>query len=204
MLIVVRHGQTAANARGLLLGRSDPPLDPVGRDQAAAVAAALAPLAPDVRVLSSPLQRCRETAAIITGARPGPACEVEIDDRWIELDYGELEGHPVRDVPEETWQRWRADPDFSPGGGETLRSLGARVAQACDEVIASAVARDIVVVTHVSPVKAAVVWALGVGDEVTWRTYVAPGSITRIAPRALGPVLAAFNVTPWSAPQSSQ
>ena len=61
-----------------------------------------------------------------------------------------------------------------------------------------AVDRDIVIVTHVSPVKAAVVWALGVGDEVTWRTYVAPGSITRIAPRRFGPVLSAFNVTPWS------
>ena len=203
MLIVVRHGQTSANARGLLLGRSDPPLDPVGRDQALAVAAELAPLAPDVRVLSSPLQRCRETAAIIT-AGPGPGREIEIDDRWIELDYGELEGHPVRDVPEDTWRRWRADLDFSPGGGETLRSLGARVAEACDELIAAAVDRDIVVVTHVSPVKAAVVWALGVGDEVTWRTYVAPGSITRIAPRAFGPVLAAFNVTPWKATESSQ
>jgi len=54
------------------------------------------------------------------------------------------------------------------------------------------------VVTHVSPVKAAVAWALGVGDEVTWHLYVAPRSNTRIAPRQFGPVLSAFNVTPWS------
>ena len=193
MLIVVRHGQTESNARGVLLGRSDPPLDVVGRDQAAAVAAALAPLAPDARVISSSLERARETAAIIAGEGA-----VEIDDRWIELDYGDLEGTPVVDVPEATWRQWRRDPDFSPAGGETLRSLGLRVSAACDELVVEAATRDVVVVTHVSPVKAAVVWALGVGDEVTWRTYVAPGSITRIAPRQFGPVLSAFNVTPWS------
>jgi len=43
-----------------------------------------------------------------------------------------------------------------------------------------------------------VVWALGVGDDVTWRTYVAPASITRISVRRFGPVLASFNETPWS------
>lgn len=193
MLIVVRHGQTEANARGVLLGRSDPPLDDIGRDQAAAVASALAPLAPTVRVISSPLTRTRETAAIIAGEGP-----VEIDDRWIELDYGGLEGVPVLDVPAATWQAWRRDPDFSPAGGETLHALGERVSGACDELFADAVDRDVVVVTHVSPVKAAVAWALGVGDEVTWHMYVAPGSISRIAPRQFGPVLSAFNVTPWS------
>lgn len=194
MLIVVRHGQTAANAQGLLLGRSDPSLDAVGRDQAAAVAAALAPVGPDARIVSSPLQRTRETAAIIAGEAP-----IEIDERWIELDYGDLEGTPVADVPADTWRRWRADPTFVPAGGESLQSLGQRVSAACDELLRAAADRDVIVVTHVSPVKAAVVWALGVGDEVTWRTYVAPGSVTRIAPRPFGPVLSEFNVTPWSA-----
>ena len=193
MLIVVRHGQTAANAQGLLLGRSDPSLDAVGRDQAAAVAAALAPLGADARIVSSPLQRTRETAAIIAGEAP-----IEIDERWIELDYGDLEATPVSEVPDTTWRAWRSDPDFSPAGGESLRALGARVTDACKELLPDAAARDVVVVTHVSPVKAAAAWALGVGDEATWRMYVAPGSLTRIVPRPFGPVLAAFNVTPWS------
>ena len=123
---------------------------------------------------------------------------VDIDERWIELDYGALEGTPVADVPEDTWRRWRNDPDFAPEGGETLRALGQRVAEACEELLADAPESDVIVVTHVSPVKAAVVWALGVGDDVTWRTYVAPGSITRISARRFGPVLASFNETPWS------
>jgi broad specificity phosphatase PhoE len=73
-----------------------------------------------------------------------------------------------------------------------------RVCAACDELIAESAERDVIVVTHVSPVKAATAWALGVGDDVTWRMYVAPGSITRIAPRAWGRVLTSFNETPWS------
>jgi broad specificity phosphatase PhoE len=194
VLIVVRHGQTDANARGVLLGRADPALDKTGRTQASSVAAALSPLRRDTRIISSPLRRARETAGII--ARDG---EVEIDERWIELDYGSLEGTPVVDVPEAIWARWRSDADFAPGGGESLRALGQRVCDSCDELIADAEARDVIVVTHVSPVKAATAWALGVGDEVTWRMYVAPGSITRIAPRPWGRVLTSFNETPWSA-----
>ncbi len=193
MLIVVRHGQTDANAQGLLLGRKDPPLDATGRNQASAVAAALKPLGRDARVLSSPLRRAHETAQYIAGDR-----EIDIDERWIELDYGTLEGTRVADVPEDTWRAWRADPDFTPGGGESLAALGTRVAIACDELIVEAAEHDVIVVTHVSPVKAATAWALGVGDKVTWSMYVAPGSITRIAPRRFGRVLASFNETPWS------
>jgi len=191
-LIVVRHGQTDANARGLLLGRADPALDAVGRTQASAVAAALAPLHRDARIVSSPLRRCRETAAIIRRDR-----DVDIDDRWIELDYGAFEGVPITDVPETTWARWRADPDFAPEGGESLRALGLRVAGACESLLDEIASRDVVVVTHVSPVKAAVVWALGVDESVTWRTYVAPGSITRIGHRRAGvPTLLSFNEIP--------
>jgi broad specificity phosphatase PhoE len=199
VLILVRHGQTDANARGVLLGRADPALDAVGRTQASAVAAALSPLRRDTRIISSPLRRARETAALI--AREGP---FEIDERWIELDYGSFEGTPVADVPEETWARWRSDADFAPGGGESLRALGQRVCAACDELIADSVTRDVIVVSHVSPVKAGTAWALGVGDDVTWRMYVAPGSITRIAPRGWGRVLTSFNETPWSSTESAQ
>jgi probable phosphoglycerate mutase len=197
VLIIVRHGQTDANARGLLLGRSDPPLDAAGRDQASAVAAELAPLSKKTRVISSPLRRTRETAAII--AREGP---VDIDERWIEIDYGVFEGKPVLDISMDTWAQWRTDPDFAPEGGETLGALGQRVSEACAELLAAGLDDDVIVVTHVSPVKAAVVWALGVSTDITWRMYVAPGSITRIADRRHGPVLVAFNETPWSTSSS--
>lgn len=188
-LIIVRHGRTAANASGLLLGRADPELDDVGQEQARAIGTALAPLMAEATVASSPLRRARATAEAIVAASGGT---VEVDERWIELDYGAYDGEPVGSVPPDVWARWRSDADFAPPGGESLRALRERVEQALDEWAAGS-DRDLVVVTHVSPIKAAVGWALGVGDDVNWRTHVTPGSITRIGQGAAGPVLRSFN-----------
>jgi broad specificity phosphatase PhoE len=76
-----------------------------------------------------------------------------------------------------------------------LLALGARVRAACEALSADAkdADGDVVVVTHVSPIKAALAWALGVGEEVAWRTFVAPASITRIGFGPRGPVLHSFN-----------
>jgi broad specificity phosphatase PhoE len=192
VIVIVRHGRTAANARGLLLGRADPPLDDEGARQAAALGAACAGL--DVaRVVTSPLSRCRQTAEAIAAALPGAGAEVVADDRWIELDYGDYDGRPAGDLPSGTWEAWRADIDWAPPGGESLAALGARVRAACDDLAAEARERDVVVATHVSPIKAAVAWALGVGDGVTWRMWVAPGSVTRIGWGIAGPSLRSFN-----------
>lgn len=192
MLIVVRHGRTASNAAGLLLGRSDPALDDVGVAQAEAAAERLAGVAVD-RVVTSPLQRARQTADAIAAVA---GLEAEVDPRWVEVDYGVLDGLPLADVPPATWARWRDDPDFAPEGGESLASVAARVSAACAELWVEAAERDVVVVSHVSPVKAAAGWALGVGHEVTWRTFVAPGSIMRIAAGPVGPVLHTFGERP--------
>ena len=189
MLIVTRHGRTAANARGLLLGRADPPLDEEGVRQADALAAACASL--DVAaVVSSPLGRCRQTAERGAAAGGGP---VEVDERWIELVYGELDGRPTSEVPAETWAAWRADLEWCPPGGESIAALGRRVRAACDDLVDVARERDVVVVSHVSPIKAAVAWALGVADDVAWRMWVAPGSVSRIGFNGRTPSLRAFN-----------
>lgn len=182
-IILVRHGRTDANAKGLLSGRLDVALDDRGRAQAAAAAAAMP--APDL-VVSSPLLRTRQTAEAFGMA-------VEVDAAWIELDYGEWDGRPIGDVPDEAWAAWRADSDFAPPGGESLTRLTARVHDALDDLAARLGGRRAVVVSHVSPVKAAVAWALGVGPEVAWRTFVAPGSITRIGLGPTGPILRGFN-----------
>jgi broad specificity phosphatase PhoE len=183
VLILVRHGQSTANADGLISGQGDVALTDLGRRQAAAIAAALDRPA---RVVSSPLARARQTAEAV--GRP-----VEIDERWIELDYGELEGVPVAALPPDAWaSRWEVS-GFVPPGGEALAALGVRVRNACEELQAEAAETDIVVVTHVSPIKAAVAWALGVGDEVAWRLYVADAAVCRIGFGRWGPLLLAFN-----------
>ena len=186
MLLVVRHGETAANAQGLILGHADPPLTPLGRRQAAALAQALATPA---RIVASPLRRAQETAAAF-------GLPFETDDRWIELDYGVLDGVPAASVGEDVWGQWRADPMFAPAGGESLAALGERVRASCEELALDAARHDVVVVTHVSPIKAAVAWALGVGDEVVWRLFVEDASVCRISVGPAGPLLLGFNQRP--------
>lgn len=199
MIVLARHGRTTLNAQGRLLGRLDPPLDPEGERQAAAVGAWLAAAQPSgraVRVVSSPLLRARATAEAVAAALG--AVDVEVDERWIELDYGDLDGVPLAEVPVETWARWRADVDFCPEGGECLSALGARVRDALGSIVAGAEAADVdtVVVSHVSPIKAAVAWALGVDDLVAWRLFLAPGSISRVAVRGGVPSLHQYNLVP--------
>ena len=190
-LLLVRHGRTEANARGALLGRLDPPLDDTGRLQAAALAASIDSGAYGriLGVVASPLLRTRETAEAL--GRP-----VTIDDRLVELDYGEFDGTPVSDVPVATWQRWQSDIDFAPPGGESIAALGQRVRAACvDWASQLDEPGTIVLVTHVSPIKAAAAWALGVGDEVCWRTHLDTASISRALVRGGRPVLDLFNET---------
>jgi broad specificity phosphatase PhoE len=183
VIILVRHGRTASNAAGLLLGRADPPLDETGRAQAEALGRALGPT--DL-VITSPLGRCRETAAAIDG----PA---RVDERFIELDYGEWDERPIGELPSGSWETWQADVDFTPPGGESLRSVGARVRDGLDELLEAGRTSKVVIVTHVSPLKAGVAWALGVGDEVAWRLFVSPASVTRIDVSRGRPSLVSYN-----------
>jgi len=191
VLVLVRHGETEANAAGLLLGRSESPLTDRGRAQAAALGRLVVPPA---RVITSPLGRARDTAMALGFDLP-----LEVDDRWVEVDYGEYDGQAFGSVPAEVWQRWRADPAFVPPGGESLEAMGRRVRAACDELFAEdgAGARgiDVVVVSHVSPIKAAVAWALGADDGLAWRLYLSTASVTVIAWGAGAPVLQRYNVT---------
>ena len=145
-------------------------------------------------IVSSPLRRARETAAMLAA---GSGADIVIDERWIELDYGAFEGVPFGDVPADVWEQWRADPSYAPPDGESLGALAVRVADACESLVDAARAGEVVVVTHVSPIKAAVAWALGVGVEISWRMYVAPASITRIDVGPRGPSLRSFNECPW-------
>jgi broad specificity phosphatase PhoE len=183
VLLIVRHGETAANVEGRMLGRSDPPLTDVGRAQARSLAGMLP--SPEL-VVASPLQRARDTAAAFGAA-------VELDERWIELDYGELDGLPTSAVADDVRVRWRTEASFAPPGGESLAALGARVRSACESLADVAASAVVVVVTHVSPIKAAMAWALDVPDTIAWRMYVEDASVSRIDIDATGPVVRWFN-----------
>jgi broad specificity phosphatase PhoE len=179
MLILVRHGESSANAQALLVGRTDVELTEKGWAQAVSVRQLLS--GPVRSLRTSPLRRARDTAAALDLGLPA-----EVDARWIEVDYGEYDCQPLRDVPADVWLEWRRNPHFRPPGGETLAEVDARVGAACDELFAEdgagarATDGDVVIVSHVTPIKAAVAWALGVGGEIAWRLHLQTASVTRI------------------------
>lgn len=190
MILVARHGRTASNASGLLLGRADPPLDELGVAQAEQLAASLAGSSQIRRIVSSPLTRTLQTASAVAAA---VGCEVEIDDRFVELDYGDWDQRPLAEVTPEEWREWRDDLRFAPPGGESIAALGERVRAGLDALAPEASCDDVLVVSHVSPIKAAVAWAVGGTDEMAWRLFVAPASLTRIATTGPQPSLHSFN-----------
>ena len=190
-IIIVRHGRTEFTATGRLQGRTDNPLDEVGLAQAEAVAAYLQPeLLSDTLFVCSPLLRARQTATAIVD-RVGSF--FDIDERWIELDYGSYEGLRQAEVPANVWREWRSDSDFAAPQGESLNQVQERVAQACDDLAQRLDGRTAVVVSHVSPIKSAVAWALGVDVSVGWKTQLVTASITRISVSANGAALTSFN-----------
>ena len=181
MIHFVRHGQTAHNRDGRLQGRVDLALSDLGLRQAELVAGRFAG-ATIASVVSSPLQRARDTAAAIAAV---VGCEVQVDDRLLELDYGEWDGRPLAEISGERWAEWIADPNFAPPGGESLVSVTARVESFCRDHAGAEGARTIAV-SHVSPIKAAVAWALGVDEGATFRMHLGLASITTVASRPNG------------------
>ncbi len=148
---------------------------------------------PVVEVRTSPLIRARDTAQLLA-LGPPPT----VDERWVEVDYGEFECQPLGDIPAWVWQRWRSDRHFRPEGGETLAEVDDRITAVCQELFeeAGAGARrsdgDVVVVSHVTPIKAAVAWALGTPD-LYWRLHLRTASVTRIGWNRDAPILHGFN-----------
>lgn len=215
MIVLVRHGETAPNRRGAALGRADVPLTPRGLRQAEAVAAAVLarldvparrPVAGragrpvPVRVVSSPLRRARQTAEVVA-ARLG--VDVTVDDRLVELDYGTWDTLDWAELPREALARWRSDPSFTPPGGESLTAVAQRMAAFCAQHLPDprrapgdeAAGGPVVAVSHVSPIKAAVTWALGVDVGRSWRMHLDLASITCLRRSGGGVTLASFNET---------
>ncbi len=139
-LYLVRHGQSAYNADGLLQGQADPPLSEAGRREAQALAAALPRFE---NVLTSDLRRATETAALL--GYP----DATRDPRWREIDVAGWAGRPLTEFPSGTEPAWRGGPLAAPGG-ETWDDLVARVGSAVDELEG-----DWLIVCHGGVVRAA-------------------------------------------------
>jgi broad specificity phosphatase PhoE len=154
-LILVRHGEVAANVGWRYIGSSDEPLTDHGAWQAAQLAIALAPL-PLAAVYASPLRRAIATAKPIAAALGLP---VQVEPRLREGGFGAWEGLSRAEVlarsPEDAQQlaHWDADPSYAPPGGESLATVQARSLDLVEELAAANSGAWLVLVTHVGPIK---------------------------------------------------
>ena len=166
---LIRHGQTAWNVGEVFRGRADVPLDDVGHRQAEAVARALAqqPLA---AVYSSPLQRATATAQPIAASHD---LGIAIDERLIDMDFGEWEGKALSEVPSiwpDLFARWERDPGSAEfPGGESLPIVRARAASALEEFASRHAGQTVAVVSHRVIIKVLICYVLGLDDSHFWQ-----------------------------------
>jgi broad specificity phosphatase PhoE len=160
-LILVRHSITAASAAGRNLGRrTDPPLAEAGVELAArlgeALTAELAELPHDeLRLLTSPAQRCRQTADAIAAALGLRLDVLEVEDALLEIDYGAWDGLTADECRAHDPQlraAWEADPFATrcPGGesGADVASRSSAVFGPIEAWLAEDRARSAIVVAH--------------------------------------------------------
>lgn len=194
MIYLIRHGQSTSNALGLLVGRSDPELTAMGRAQAQA----LQPWTTNVReVWSSPLRRARETAALAV-----PHVDATIVEAFIEVDYGTLEGLPLDQLTSEDWRRFESDHTRPLGDGESLEAVDRRVHWVLNQLLSDHESYlhqpddHLAIVSHVSPIKSAATWAMGVPGSAAWRMRIDNGSLTAVHTRQASPTLVRSNAVP--------
>jgi len=180
-VLLVRHGRSTANTAGVLAGRTPGVnLDERGEAQAVELAARLMPVHLDA-VVSSPLERTRQTAERLIAGREGTLFEV--DERFTECDYGTWSGRPLKSLAEEPlWRTVQAHPAAAAfPDGESLAALSARAIAAVRAWNAKLGEQaTYAVVSHGDVIKAIAADALGMHLDLFQRIHVDPCSLTVI------------------------
>ncbi|MFB8407729.1 bifunctional RNase H/acid phosphatase [Streptomyces sp. NPDC055912] len=182
--VLLRHGETALTPEKRFSGSggTDPELSAAGLRQAEAVAEALAARGTIQEIVSSPLTRCRQTAAAVA-ARLG--LDVRVEQGLRETDFGAWEGLTFGEVRErhpEDLDAWLASPKAAPtGGGESFATVARRVAATRDRLTAAHAGRTVLLVTHVTPIKTLIRLALGAPPESLFRMELSAASISAVA-----------------------
>ncbi|NKY57336.1 bifunctional RNase H/acid phosphatase [Nocardia flavorosea] len=176
--LLLRHGQTELSVQRRYSGRGNPPLTAVGREQAARSAKMLAAKGDIGAVVSSPLGRARETADAAAAAL---GLEVRVIDGLTETDFGDWEGLTFREAAErdpDLHARWLGDPSLPAPGGESFDAVRERVEGARRDLVARYPGANIVVVSHVTPIKTLLQLALGVGPALLYRLHLDLASLS--------------------------
>lgn len=198
-VILVRHGRTTANAAGVLAGRADGiRLDEVGIGQATRTAERLSAVSL-AAIISSPLERCQQTAGLIVN-RQAKRPAVETDAQISEVDYGQWQGRALRDLAREPlWSVVQTQPSAAAfPGGETLAGMQTRSVAAIrrhDAAIEAQHGPDAVwvAVSHGDVIKSVLADALGMHLDLFQRIRVAPASVSIISYGTNRPTVHATN-----------
>jgi probable phosphomutase (TIGR03848 family) len=198
-LILARHGRTTANATGVLAGRSKGVhLDDTGVEQARAAAERLAGV-PLAAVVSSPLERCRETSREIL-RRQAPELRVSADRGLLECDYGSWTGRELKTLAKEPmWRTVQSHPSAAVfPDGETMADMSARAVATIrrwDARVESEHGADAVwvAVSHGDVIKAILADALGIHLDAFQRIMVDPASLSVVRYTPLRPFVVSMN-----------
>lgn len=183
-VLLVRHGRTTANATGVLAGRTaGVALDAVGRQQAARTADRIAAV-PLAAVVSSPLERCRQTSRALLERQSGDP-ETRIERAITECDYGDWQGRKLADLAKEPlWRTVQANPSAVVfPGGESMQGMQSRAVAAIRRIDAEIEAAHgpnavWVAVSHGDVIKSVLADALGMHLDLFQRIAVGPASVS--------------------------
>ncbi|MBF6134856.1 bifunctional RNase H/acid phosphatase [Nocardia otitidiscaviarum] len=177
-LLLLRHGQTELSVQRRYSGRGNPPLTALGREQAAGAAKMLAGKGNIGAIVSSPLDRARETAEAAGHALGVP---VRVLDGLIETDFGVWEGMTFGEAREhdpELHTRWLGDPSLPAPGGESFDQVRERIEAVRRDLVALHPGENVLVVSHVTPIKTLLQLALGVGPSLLYRLHLDLASLS--------------------------
>ncbi|ACU74262.1 Phosphoglycerate mutase [Catenulispora acidiphila DSM 44928] len=200
LVLLIRHGRTTANSSGILAGwTKGVRLDERGEQQAGELAKRLAEV-PLAAVVSSPLERCRQTSDIVLAGREG--VPVHLDERIGECRYGDWTGRPLSELAQEPlWRVVQAHPSAArfPGPeGESLADMSARAVAAVREwntLIAAEHGPEAVwaLFSHGDVIKALAADALGLHLDQFQRITADPCSVTAVRYTELRPFVVRLN-----------
>lgn len=183
-VILVRHGRTTANVDGILAGRlPGVMLDDVGREQVVRTGERLG-VVPLVGLVSSPLERCQDTARALLERQAGPL-ELRLDESLTECGYGEWQGRSLGELAKEPlWSVVQTQPSAAAfPGGESLAAMQARAVAAVRGHDAAFEAEHgpgavWAAVSHGDVIKAVLADALGMHLDLFQRLNVGPASVS--------------------------
>jgi probable phosphomutase (TIGR03848 family) len=190
-LLLVRHGLTALTGPNLAGRTPDVHLDDRGTTQAAGLGQRLAVL-PLVAVVSSPLERCRETADAIIAAQQaaGRTPQTAVDDRLAECDYGTWTGKTLKELAKDpVWRTVQTQPSAARfPDGESLAEVSARAIAAARDWDERLDADALwVACSHGDVIKAVLADALGLHLDQFQRIVVDPASVSVVRYTATRP-----------------